>query len=165
MSTNQPTIYLEYPGLKGDVSAKGFENLIQVSSADFGIARNFNTQIGGTTSREATTPNVKHITLTMRPSSVTPHFFIKSATGKADGEAKVHFVKSGDQFNPFLTLTLSDVIVTGYDLSQAKSENIPEETIQLNFTKIESKFTPYDAEDKPGSPIPAAYDLTTGTAA
>ena len=35
----------------------------------------------------------------------------------------------------------------------------PIETIRLNFTKIEVKYTPYDDAHKPMSPMIASYDL------
>ena len=78
------------------------------------------------------------------------------------------FCQTGNNINPYLQITLSNVIVSQFNLyvdNSQKNYAYPHETIQLNFDKIELRYTPYDNQNQAQSPIPAGYDLRTATAA
>jgi type VI secretion system secreted protein Hcp len=50
-------------------------------------------------------------------------------------------------------------LVSGYSI--ATDGDRPIEQINLNFTKMELKYVPYDSNHKPQSPIVASYDLAS----
>jgi type VI secretion system secreted protein Hcp len=53
-------------------------------------------------------------------------------------------------------------MVSGYSVSS--SGDTPEESLSLNFTKIEMKYIPSGEANDAGSPVIASYDATTGEA-
>jgi type VI secretion system secreted protein Hcp len=50
-------------------------------------------------------------------------------------------------------------IIDGYSVSSGGDR--PSESISMNFTKIEYKYTPFDDQHKAGTPVPVTYDLAT----
>ncbi len=167
------SIYLQIPGIDGDVTASGLQKHIEVESVDFDIRRHMNTQPGVVSDREGARPTVSEITLTKRTDKTTPHLFTEATTGTTKPQVTLKFVNTGKELSEYLTMTLSNVMISGYNLTdQGVKDNQdnpgqkpkPRETVRLNFDKIEVKYTPYDAQHNAGSPIPAGYDLQTAQA-
>ena len=61
----------------------------------------------------------------------------------------------------YLEYTLSDVVISHYDLSGIAPEDHDhfKETVHLNFTKVQMKYVPTNAGGKSGSPIISGYDI------
>lgn len=169
-------IYMHIPGVNGDVTSKNHNNWIEIKSVTFHTKRNLNTQPGRIADREGSRPSVSEIEITKIMDKTSPLLFSESVTGNAKSQVEIHMCTTNDTITPFQALTLSNVVVSGYtmhpttqdfvaDKNTVDRSTYPTETIRLNFTKIETKFTPFDAKHKPQSPIPAGYDLETAAAA
>jgi len=163
-------IYMQINGMNGNVTAKGHEQWIQLKSIDFNVQRNLSSEPGRLADRESTRPTVSQFTITKKMDQTTPLLFSESCVGQAKPEIKIDICQSGSQLTPYMQYTLSNVIVSGYQVGtpettpdQAGSE-YPVETVTLSFDKIEMKYTPFDEQNKPQSPIPAGYDLKQATA-
>lgn len=171
------SIYLKFDDskLKGNVSAEGLQDFIELESFDFNILRKMNTHPGVTTDREGTKPSIGEVLVTKRSDQTTPILFQEATTGTAIAQAVIKFVNTGKDLTEYLTITLSNVIISQYTLvdtiPQANTDGTtmqkdkPIEKIALNFDKIEVKFTPYDASHNAQSPVCAGYDLKTAKAA
>lgn len=167
-------IYLQIDGIQGPVTAQGLEGYIQAESFSSDIQRKLATQPGSVENRETTKPIFSEITLTKLVDKTTPLLFSEATVGASKATAIIKFISTGSNLNEYLTITLSNVMVSSQTLdSLAKvtsgepTENRsdrPTETITLNFTKIEVKYTPYDNQNNVGSPIPSGYDLETAQA-
>ena len=57
-------IYLEYTGIKGNVTAEGYKDHIAVQSVQFGVGRGISMEAGNLSNRESTRPSLSEITLT-----------------------------------------------------------------------------------------------------
>ena len=66
---------------------------------------------------------------------------------------------------PYLVYTLNNVMLSHYDLGGNLLETTDKlmETIHLNFTKVQMKFVPRDASNKPQGSIIAGFDLEKAT--
>jgi type VI secretion system secreted protein Hcp len=157
--------YLKYDAIKtGESKAKGHEGSkgwIEVGSVQFGVGRGISTPVGTSSKREASAPNVSEIVVTKMMDSTSPLLFQESLIGKAV-KAQIDLVETGsDQLNTYLEITLTNAMISGYSVSSGGDR--PSESISINFTKIEYKYTPFDDQHKAGTPVPVTYDLTTAT--
>ena len=57
-------IYLEIEGIEGNITAKGYEKMIEVSSFNWGVGRAISQNAGRMANREASRPSISEITLT-----------------------------------------------------------------------------------------------------
>lgn len=158
-------IYMKVDGVEGHVTAKGYEKWIELDSVNFNVNRTINTKPGNVSDRESTKPTLSEIAVTKVMDKTTPNLFSEACIGKSKPKVEIHVCQTGDKISPYMEYTLSNVLISNYQVQgQNKCENAaPLETINLNFDKIEMKYTPYDEKHNAGSPIPAGYDLSTGT--
>jgi type VI secretion system secreted protein Hcp len=154
-------IYMNFDGIPGDTRAKGHEKWIEINSVQFGVGRGIGSPVGQASKREASAPSISEVTITKMTDETSPLLFQEACVGKGK-PVQIHFVVTqADKLETFLELTLTNVMVSGYSVSSGGDN--PTESISLNFTKIEVKYTPYDDQHKAGKPIPASYDLATAT--
>jgi type VI secretion system secreted protein Hcp len=167
-------IYLQIDGIQGPVTAKGLEGFIQAESFTSNIQRKLATQAGAVSNRETSKPVFSEITLTKIVDKTTPLLFTEATVGASKSNAVVKFISAGSNLNEYLTITLGNVMISSQTLDttdrnvsddgENNRSDRPTESITLNFTKIEVKYTPYDNQNNVGSPIPAGYDLETAQA-
>ena len=157
-------IYLQLGDIKGNVTAAGYEEYINIMSVSFGVNRQVNMESGAMANRERSAPNLSTIMLSKEADSSVTALFKAATTGAAGNEATLKFVRtSADELQEFMSIVLTDCIVSGYNVS-AGAEGAPMENIELSYSKIEVSFTDYDKSNKGGSPTRASYDLTTAKA-
>lgn len=170
------SIYLKFDDskLNGNVSAQGLQDFIEIESFDFSAIRKMNTHPGNTTDREGTKPAISEVIVTKRADKTTPILFQEATTGTALASAEIKFVNTGKDLSEYLTVTLSNVVISRYQLNdevsttaegESSQKDKPTETIALNFDKVEVKYTPYDESHNAQSPVSAGYDLKTAQAA
>jgi type VI secretion system secreted protein Hcp len=149
---------------KGESLAKGHEGSsgwIEINSVQFGANRNISTPVGASSKREASAPKISEIMITKTLDSTSTALFQESVIGKS-GKVDIHLTETGsDKLQTYLELTLTNVLISGYSVSSGGDR--PVESLTLNFTKIEYKYTPYDDKHVAGTPTSATYDLTTAT--
>ncbi len=56
-------IYLEYEGIKGNVTADGYKDHISVLSVDFNVARKISMTPGNLSNRETSRPSISEVTI------------------------------------------------------------------------------------------------------
>ena len=153
-------IYLHVEGLEGDVTAAGHEGWIECESMDFGVSRSISTQTGSSQERESTAPTFSDVTIVKNMDKCTPKLFEQACIGTSK-LVKIDLVQTGEQLDTYMSYELTDSLITSHATSSA-GEGRPTESVSFNFTKILMKYTPYDNKHKPGSPIPAGYDVRLG---
>lgn len=151
-------IYMKVDGINGNVTAAGHEKWIEINSMSFGIGRGINTPSAGRESnREASIASISEIQVSKIMDETTPLIFIEACIGVAK-KVEIHLCRTGDKIQSFMEYILNNVLISSYSV-QASGDGDPYESLSLNFDKIEMKYIPYDDQHKPGSPIPAGYDL------
>lgn len=152
-------IYLHIEGVDGDATAKGHEKWIEVHSLEWGVGRGIHTPTGSSQERESSSPSVSEITVSKPMDKCTPKLFTEACVGIGK-KVKIDLCQTGDKLETYMAYTLTDTLISGYSVSAGGDR--PTESISFNFTKLEMKYTPYDNKNKPGSPIPAGYDISQG---
>ncbi len=159
------TTYLKIDGIHGDVSANGHEQWIAINTLNFHVKRALSATPGRLADREGTRPAISEIVLTKRMDKSSPHLFIEACSGKAKQVQIDICQSSSSELTPYASFTLRNAIISGYSINcESTGHNYPEESISLSFDQIEMKYTPFDEQNNPQSPIPAGYDLKQASA-
>ena len=152
-------IYLEYEGIKGNVTADGYKNHIAVESVQFGVGRGISMEAGNLSNREATRPSLSEITLTKAADNSVTAIFKEAVTGSAGKKVVIKFVRTGaDKVQEYMDYTLENCLVSSYSMS-ASAEGEPMESISLSYSKIMINYSDFDKTNKSGSPQRVGYDL------
>ena len=93
-------------------------------------------------------------------SRASPQLLLACASGKHIKSAVLAGRKAGKAQAEFLTFSLSDVLVSGYQTGGATAE-APLDSISLNFSKIEVTYVQQAAKGGPGTPIRVGWDRKT----
>ena len=155
------SIYLEYDGIKGNVTADGYQDHIAVLSVQFGVGRGISMEAGNLSNRESTSPSLSEISLTKVADNSVTAIFKESVTGSAGKKVTIKFVRTGaDKVQEYMSYSLEDCIVSAYSIS-AESEGEPMESISLSYSKIMINYSDFDKTNKSGNPQRVGYDLET----
>ena len=155
-------IYADFGKIHGSVTAEGFKNHIEFNSFKLGSGRHILMEVGKGTNREGSIPSISEVSMDKKMDKSSPYFFVGSVAGKAIDKVEIKFVKtSKGGTEKYLTYTLYNVLVSGYDIGGSKDGD-PQEHIGLAYTKIEMKYHPRNAENTTNSAIPTGYDVDTG---
>lgn len=162
-------VYMQIKGIDGHVTTKGYEKWIELDSIAFNVNRNLSTTSGNVADRERTKPNLSEITVTKEIDKTTPDIFSAACGtregGKAIDEIKIHVCQTnGDSVKPYYELTLNNVLLSNYSIQGDKKceGGRPQETLALNYDKIQMNYTQHDEKHSTGSAARAGYDLKTG---
>lgn len=152
-------IYVEYDGIKGNVTADGYKDHIAVLAVQFGVGRGISMEAGNMSNREATRPSISEVTLSKTADNSVTAIFKEAVTGSAGKKVKIKFVRTGaDKVQEYMDYELENCLVSGYSIS-ADAEGEPMETITLSFSKVMINYNDHDATNKASSPQRVGYDL------
>ena len=96
-----------------------------------------------------------------RTSKASPALWLACAEGKHIKTAVLTCRRAGKSPVEFLKITLSDVLVSSYELDGSDDEP-PLDQIALAYGKIVTEYTPVDAAGKLQPPAKAGWDLKAG---
>ena len=159
-------IYMHYEGIKGAVTAVGFEEWIELDTCSLGVTRSI--AGGARGNRESSTPSFSDISCSKPQDAASTGLFTASLYGEGK-TVNIAFTKTstdGKSQQKFLELTLSNTLISAYSTSGTGGDasQQPHEMIMLNFTKIEWKHTETDVKNKAAKPAIATWDLASGKA-
>jgi len=121
--------------LKGEVSAKGHENSIEVHGFEFGVAASSAIGSGQATARR----QYKHLVVMKRLDSSSTSLLSALSTNDEVKELKLALRKPGDGQEDFFTITLAGARVVGVDLDfDAGGDAV--ERASFAFTKIDVEY-------------------------
>lgn len=150
------SIFMNYEGINGEATAKGHEQWTDILTLDWDVKRSLSAVTGTSKDREATSTTLSQVTVTKLMDESTPLLFTEVCVGKGK-QVLIHLTKTGDVLENFIEYTLTDVMISGYEMVTAGGR--PMEVITLSFTKLEMKYTPYDDKHKKTASIAAGYDI------
>lgn len=155
-------IYLEFDGIKGNVTAEGFKDQIALLSCNFGVSRGISMEPGNLSNREATRPSLSEISISKETDTSAIALFKESVTGDAGKTVKIRFVRTGaDKVQEYLIYELENCLVSSYSIS-ANGDDSPIENLTLSYSKLLITYKDTDEKLGVGSQQVAGYSLTQG---
>lgn len=155
-------VFIKIGDIKGESTKEGYEGWIELHSVQWGVGRGISSPTGGA-NREASAPSISELTLTKTLDSSSPKLFLNAVGGSAViPKVEIHLVNTsstGGAGTTYYKLFLENVLVSGLSTSAAAGSDRPQESISLNFTKIQMEY--FIVDDKGGTKTTglSGYDL------
>jgi len=136
-------IFLKYGALKGEVTATGYEDWVELTSFQWGVGRGISSGVGGGSKREATAPSVSEITVTRSMDAFSRDLLKESLGGKAV-QVKIELTQTDNNGKhvAYQKYILDDTLTSGYSISTGGDR--PSESLSLNFAKVDSEYLKID---------------------
>lgn len=152
-------IFMKYGSEKGEVSAEGYTEWVELSSFQWGVGRGISVGVGGGSKREASAPSVSEITVTKTLDAFSP-IALKESIGGKGVQVKIDITRTDDggKHHAFQKYVLEGAMVSGYSLSSGGDR--PSESLSLNFTKVDSEYVKIDDKFAAKTTGHVIYDLT-----
>jgi len=150
-------IFLKISGIDGESMDSDHKSEIEVLSWKWQVMQESNMHAGsGGGSGKAT---VKDLTFIHNVDRSSPNLMKFCMTGKHIPEAKLVVRKSGGNPLEYLSITMSDVLITNVNpTGDAKMESIQEE-VGLSFAKIKQEYTVQNQQGGSGGAVTAGFDI------
>lgn len=149
-------MFLDVAGIPGDSVDNAHKDWIEVLSYSLGVT---NPASPGSSGSGGGKPSFTDVSFTKLVDSSSPKLFEHTASGQHIADAVLEVVKLGGKENQtFLKYTLTDVLVTSYEVSGGG--DIPTDSFSLNYAKIKMEFFPQKPDGSLGAPIVGEWDLT-----
>src|SRR3954466_14514377 len=133
---------MKYGDIKGDVTAEGHmgsDGWVEVNSFQFGVGRGISSPTGGSADREASAPSISEIVVT-KPMDVSSYRWLEEGLWGEGQAVTIDFCKTDkDKLEIYAQYILTNAMVSGYSVSSGGDR--PQESLSLNFTKVEYVFT------------------------
>jgi type VI secretion system secreted protein Hcp len=150
-------IFMNYTDIPGDVTAKGHETWIEISSFQFGVGRGVTSPTAGSKDREASDPSVSEIVVS-KTSDTSSNKLMMAALQGEGVDVTIDFVRTDKgQLETYMQYKLNGVLVSGFSVSSGGDR--PSESVSLNFTKISVTNTPGGDINETGTPDTVGWDL------
>src|SRR3954470_24619216 len=107
-------IYMEYTGIKGDVTADKHEKWIELNSLQWGVGRGITSpQVGGSADREGSSPSVSEITVTKTSDCASSNLLREALWGEGK-KVTIHICKTDkDAFQTYQEYILTSTMISG----------------------------------------------------
>jgi type VI secretion system secreted protein Hcp len=148
--------FLKIDGIDGESTDDSHRGEIEILSYSWGMSNSGSFAAGG--GGGAGKVSFSSIRLTSSVNKASPMLFESVATGKHFPTATISVVKTGQENQEFLKITLTDVIISSYQAG-GMSGDIPMDSFKLNFAKIEYEYKPQSPDGSLDASVRAGWDL------
>jgi len=157
-------IYLDYEGIKGSVTAAGYQGMIELRHFKFGVSRKISMEVGNMANRESALPALSVLYLEKRMDAATSHFLRLSVVGSKGTRATIHFVRTGGhQLIEYMTCTVENCLISDYLFYDSEFNQVPHEKIQLSYTSLLINHTVRGVNNQATDTLRHGYNLVSAT--
>jgi type VI secretion system secreted protein Hcp len=152
------SIFGKFPsGIKGESKQAGHEEEVVILSLSWGLSRP--AALTGN-SRQTGVASFSDVTIMKETDAASNDLFVGCAKATAMDEIVITFVKdAGDDQVDYLTYTLSNCLISSYQVSGSSGGGTPTESISISFTKIKALYKAQDVDHSAPSDHEGEYDL------
>lgn len=150
-------MFLKLDGVEGESTDKVHGKEIDVLSWSFGASQSGSMAMGGGGGAGKVSFQEFHFGHKVDKSS--PKLFEALVTGKHLKDATFVIRKAGGNPVEYLKITLTDVLVSSYSTGGSSGEDIPTESISLNFAQIKMTYLEQDEKGSAGAATEFGWDL------
>lgn len=159
------SIFMQIEGIKGEASDKNYRDWLDIDNFKWDSQRKITSASSTQGSRESSNVTINNLTLRRFMDKATPRLVIAACCGKGKTVKLVQTkTGSGSGGDAFLEYTLHNTLLCGYAVEAIENTIArPREVITLSFTALETKYTAYDDDGNPQSPVIVGFDTTTNS--
>jgi len=131
--------YVKITGMDGESQAEGHKGEIEVLSFSFGVSNSgrFDETGGGGGAGKS---SFADLSFNSALGKAGPKLAGASATGEHLGSAVLSCRKAGGKQYDYLKITLTNVLVSSYQVGGSSGGDTPSESFSLNFSKIKYEY-------------------------
>ena len=160
-------IYMKAGDVKGEVTAEGYAEQVELTSFQLGAGIGVSSPTGGGGKRTHSAASFSELSATKAFDNASGLIFGKLAAGVAIPEVVITFVRASGKDtagnDKYLTVTLKDVLFSGWSVSSGGE--MPSESISLNYGQIKLDYWKSDKDSVLTQGTIAGWDLATNKAA
>ena len=157
LNSGRADAFVVIDGIKGESNDSKLADAIDIKSFSFGVTNVATIGTGAGGIGGAGKASFSSFKFNKLYDASSPPLFAATASGKHLEDATFSFRRTGENPATFLTVKLSDVIVTGYQQGGTKEPPLLEE-VSLDAAKIEISYRPQNPDGSLGSPVNASFD-------
>ena len=155
------TGFLKIPGIPGESRRADHEGEIDIHSISWGVARPSAASVGSGRTRSIGVSRAMTVGKFYDASS--PYLALASLQGKAFDEVVISFRKdSGEAHLDYLKITLTNVMVSAYDLDTPPEGEILTDAAQFVFEKIKVRYIQQADDHSAGDEHEIEFDISAG---
>jgi type VI secretion system secreted protein Hcp len=151
--------FLKIDGVDGESKDDKHKGEIDIQSWSWGATQAGSMAAGG--GGGAGKVSMQDFSFTKSIDKSSPKLFEALATGKHLKEVKLTL--RGSSSVEYLTITLTDVLVSSYSTGGSSGDDRPTESVSLNFAQIKMSYVEQDASGKAGAATEFGWDLKKNT--
>ena len=150
-------MFIKIGDVKGESRDKAHKGEIDVLAWSWGCSNSGTAHVGG--GAGAGKVNVQDLSLTKYVDAGSPSLILYCCNGKHLPEALLTIRKAGENPLEYLTIKMTEVMITSVSTGGSGGEDRLTENITLNFAKVEVQYTPQDEKGAMGDPIPVGWNI------
>lgn len=150
-------MFLKIDGIKGESRDSKHKDEIEILSYSWGLSQSGTTAFGG--GGGAGKVQFQDFHFTNAVSKASPSLFLKCATGEHIKEATLTVRKAGGEQQDFLIIKLNDALVSSYQSGGSSGDNLPTDSVSINYAKIEYTYKEQKEDGSLGGDVSAGWDL------
>jgi type VI secretion system secreted protein Hcp len=155
-------LFLKIDGIQGESKDAKHANEIDVDAFSWGETNVVSHAGGG--GGGAGKVAMQDFHFTKRLDKASPVLFLACASGKHFPKAVLSARKAGQGQQDYLVITLSDVVVSGYQVGGAESGEAGVDQTSLAFSRIVFEYRPQKPDGSLAPAVKAGWDLETNKA-
>lgn len=151
--------FLKIDGIEGESQDSKHKQEIELLSYSFGADQPASSSVGG--GGGAGRVNMHDLTVLKSVDKASPRLFVACATGQHIKSAVLTVRKAGGDQQDYITVTLSDLLVSSaQNTGQPKgTDGLPTEQVALNFSKINFEYKEQGADGSLKGTVAGGYDV------
>src|ERR1700742_5139333 len=158
----RPDYFLKIEGLDGESQDDKDKNEIHIDSFHIGAANHGSVHQGtGSGSGKAM---VHDLHMTKQTDKASPNLFIACCNGKHFKDATLTVKKAGEHPHAYLIYKMDDVLISSFNSKSHPGGDIAQETLSLNFRKVEMSYVPQNKDGTAGAKIVKTSDVAANKA-
>jgi type VI secretion system secreted protein Hcp len=150
-------MFLKIDGIKGESRDSRHKDEIEILSYSWGLSQSGTMAFGGGGGAGKVQFQDFHFTNVV--SKASPSLFLKCATGEHIKEATLTVRKAGGEQQDFLIIKLNDALVSSYQSDGSSGDNLPTDSVSINYAKIEYTYKEQKEDGSLGGEVSAGWDL------
>ncbi len=152
-------IYMHIDGIDGGVSAKDYEDWIEIGGFDHQLIRPTKQVVAGDVRNRAPgNGRFAEMMIQKNIDQASCDLYTHCAQAEVIPEIKIHVTHQGkDETVSHIEYTLTNAIISM--ISKSVNQSGARETLTFNFTKFQERFIPYSAKHTATSPTSVGYDM------
>lgn len=155
-------MFLKIKGIKGEAQDDKHKDTIDVLAWSWGMSNSGSTHVGGGSGSGKV--NVQDLSVTKYIDKSSPDLMKACCNGKHFETADLIVRKAGEKPVEYLTITMTDLIVTAVSTGGSGGEDRLTENVTLNFGAVKVKYIEQTAKGGEGAKPDMGWDIAANKA-